>query len=377
MKLFIVVFTIINLLFNALLYWRLRPILPGKRVYSVVFAAFIVLMLALMLGSRLLQDSLGETAYDLSDIGTVWFGFTLLAVQFALLSLLLQFICRLLGKASLLFKRLAANKELFAYLCLLPALLAYGWSFYQARSPQLETINLVSSRLPRGSISILHLSDLHMGSLDSLNHMQNALDMVHNTSPDMLVLTGDIVDGTRPVPESWNEPWAELSPPLGKYAVLGNHEAFGLHQAHNMRFLEQCGFTILRNQGMPVDDKLYIAGVDDPQFGIQFDESALWQDVDEMRYRILLKHRPDVQLADMRTFDLQLSGHTHGGQIFPGYYITKLVHPMNQGLYILPMGNYLYVSKGIGTWGAPLRFFATPQATLINLTSIMKHESTP
>lgn len=373
MKLFLLFFITINTAVNFCLYWRLRPLLPKGRAFSWLFAAFIVLMLLFALVSRRLYSVLGDTSYDLYDVGVLWFGFSLLAIQTALLSFLLQAAVKLLSRRLPKLKKIAFNNRLFALICLLPALLAFTYGIKEARAPYLDEISIVSSRLQAGSYTLLHLNDLHLGSMGSYKYLENALDFVEQTNPDIIVLTGDILDGIRPVPMEWSEAWSRLNPPLGKYAVLGNHEIID-HYTHNLEFLERSGFTLLRNQGVKVGDNIYIAGVDDPAFNNPVDETTLWDEADPALYRILLKHRPDVVMGPKRTFDLQLSGHTHGGQIYPGYWLTKIVFPMNQGLYLLNDGNYLYVNKGIGTWGAPVRFMTPPQAALFTITSIMQPE---
>jgi predicted MPP superfamily phosphohydrolase len=157
----------------------------------------------------------------------------------------------------------------------------------------------------------------------------------------------------------------------GKFAVTGNHEFYaGLDQA--VRFTEEAGFTMLRGEARPVAGFMTIAGVDDPtgkRFGLFRgpEEGALLKGVARGRFTILLKHEPVIAKDATGLFDLQLSGHTHKGQIFPFNYIVKIFYPHDAGLVHLPQHAFLYVSRGSGTWGPPIRFLSPPEVTIIKL----------
>lgn len=367
MLLFLIIFSIVNLLVNAFIYWRMRPLFPKGRAVSLIMMLFMLVMLSLFIISRLLRDLLGEVSLGIADAGSLWFGFTMLATASCVFTLILQSVCKITPAAAL--KKLAADRRLWAGLCLLLALAASAWSVWEARHPGLEKVNIASPYYHGAPVNILQISDLHLGSMGGEPAMARALEFYQQTQPDMLVITGDFIDGSRQIPASWSQPWQSLKPPLGKFAVLGNHEALGDYVEQNLDFLRQCGFIILRNFGIALNEHIYIAGVDDPRFNNEIDESSLWPNNRPELFRLLLKHRPDVELFAERGFDLQLSGHTHGGQFYPGYWFTKLRHPMNQGLYQLPHHSYLYVDKGLGTWGPPMRFLTPPQATLLTVSA--------
>ena len=166
---------------------------------------------------------------------------------------------------------------------------------------------------------------------------------------------------------------AQIRPPLGKFAVLGNHELYA-GVAQSKRFLEAAGFKVLRNQPYRLDGVLTIVGVDDPagsrhkgNRAAEQKEAALLSEVDSQEFTLLLKHRPLVVPESKGRFDLQLSGHTHGGQIFPFTLITALFYTNQTGLASLDKNSLLYVSRGAGTWGPPMRLLAPPQVTLIEL----------
>jgi predicted MPP superfamily phosphohydrolase len=136
--------------------------------------------------------------------------------------------------------------------------------------------------------------------------------------------------------------------------------------------MQRAGFRVLRGEGVTVAGLINIVGVDDPtenRFGPgrSLSEKALLSRLPQDRFTLLLKHRPSIDQDALPFIDLQLSGHVHKGQIFPFSLVTKLVHPRHAGLYQVAQNAYLYVSRGSGTWGPPIRFLASPEVTVIDL----------
>jgi len=162
----------------------------------------------------------------------------------------------------------------------------------------------------------------------------------------------------------------ELKPRFGTYAVTGNHEYYaGISRA--LEFTRKAGFTVLGGDSRDVAG-IRLAGVADPVAwrmgagGADQEKTAL-ANHSSGQFTLLLKHRPTVEKGSMGHFDLQLSGHTHQGQIFPFTMVTRLLYPLTSGLTNLAGGGSLYVSRGTGTWGPPIRFLAPPEITVIEL----------
>lgn len=189
----------------------------------------------------------------------------------------------------------------------------------------------------------------------------------------MLVSTGDLVDGQMDSLEESILMWREVKPPLGKYAVTGNHEFFaGID--HALAATEEAGFRVLRGESVKPVAGLCLVGVDDPVgkyagLPVFLDLPPRGED-----FTILLKHQPSVSRRQAGLFDLQLSGHTHAGQLFPFSLITALYFERQAGFYHLEDGSMLYISRGTGTWGPPVRIFAPPEITLIELKHGKKSE---
>ncbi len=254
------------------------------------------------------------------------------------------------------------------------ALWLYG--FYSAWHPRVERLTIHSAKLPADfpGLRIAQISDLHLGALIGRHRLERILAQVKALNPDILVSTGDLVDAESHFLDGLSSQFAAYRPRYGKFAVTGNHERYaGLE--HALAFHERAGFTLLRERVAELPgamSKVTLAGVDDPAvLPGPTGEAALLAGIPTDRFVILLKHQPVIDPTSR--FDLQLSGHTHAGQIFPFGLLVRQLYPMTQGLYDLTrgentQGGRLYVSRGTGTWGPPIRILAPPEITLITIT---------
>jgi hypothetical protein len=248
----------------------------------------------------------------------------------------------------------------------------YGYGLFEATDIRLERIELASPKITAksGRIRIVQISDVHLGLIVREGRLSRILARIQEANPDILVSTGDLVDGQLNHLFKEADLLAALDPPLGKIAITGNHEFYaGLQEA--VKFTEASGFTLLRHQGMMVGGINFV-GVDD-RAAISFgqepakSESALLSAQPREVFTILLKHRPDIDPDSLGLFDLQLSGHTHKGQIFPFNLLTWLFHPQPAGQLTSLKSGFLYLNRGTGTWGPPIRFLAPPEVTIIDL----------
>ena len=262
-------------------------------------------------------------------------------------------------------------RQLFALQAIV-ALAIYGYGLYEATDIRVERIEIASPKITAqsGKIRLAQISDVHLGLIIREGRLNRIIARIQESEPDILVSTGDLVDGQLNHLSREAELLAALQPPLGKIAIAGNHEFYaGLQEA--LDFTEAAGFTILRNQGRIVGG-INIVGVDDPaakSFGAApaLSESALLSAQPREFFTILLKHRPDIDPDSLGLFDLQLSGHTHKGQIFPFNLLTWLFHPQRAGQLTSLKSGFLYLNRGTGTWGPPIRFLAPPEVTIIDL----------
>jgi predicted MPP superfamily phosphohydrolase len=249
-------------------------------------------------------------------------------------------------------------------------LILLGYGLVEARRIRIRRISITTPKLASGSVTIAQISDMHLGIILGDEFLERVLAKLREIKPDIVVATGDIVDGQGDDFEALARHFHTYAPSLGAYAVTGNHEYYaGLE--HSLRFLRSAGFTVLRGESAKAGG-IVLVGVDDPTVISHLqppapDPGQLSASINANEYVVLLKHQPLIN-NDLR-FDLQLSGHVHGGQIFPFVYLTRLTYRFGTGLSQLSDGRLLYVSAGTGTWGPPIRLFAPPEITLITIAS--------
>lgn len=345
---------------------------------SLVMALLLTVMAVAPVAVRLLdRQGLHMAARILAYLGYTWMGLIFLFFSLGLCLDVFNLSMRLLAlmPGSVAGRLVWTGKSAFFVLVLSVVLLGI-WSGFNAWQIKLDRVSLQTAKLPSqfAKLTIVQISDLHLGTMVGERRLGRILDVVREAEPDLLVCTGDLVDAQMDRLKGLADILAQIRPPLGKFAVTGNHEFYaGIAQSE--RFLQAAGFRVLRNQEYHLDDLLTIVGVDD-RVGRRYRgnspedqrEAALLGNLSSKRFTLLLKHRPVVEPASLGHFDLQLSGHTHGGQIFPFTLITGLVYDNQSGLARLDKGSLLYVSRGAGTWGPPMRFLAPPQVTVIELT---------
>ncbi|MDO8207265.1 MAG: metallophosphoesterase [Gallionella sp.] len=293
----------------------------------------------------------------------VWMGFLFLFCSIALVFDAGHAMAVLLG-----FKwHLNESKTLLTVGLLALSMLGYG--FVEARKIRVEKIKITTPRLSQaiGRVTIAQISDLHLGVMLGDEFLERVIAILREIQPDIIVATGDIIDGQGDDLDALARRFLTLQPPKGKFAVLGNHEYYaGLD--NSLRFLHSAGFTVLRGESAAAGG-IIVAGIDDPGAGATKADRAL-ASVTKEDFIVLLKHQP-VFDSEM-PFDLQLSGHIHGGQIFPFGILTRLSYGVRTGLTQLADGRLLYVSRGAGTWGPPIRLFAAPEITLVTIESEKK-----
>ena len=211
---------------------------------------------------------------------------------------------------------------------------------------------------------LVQISDVHVGPLLRKDWVRGVVARIGSLAPDAVVITGDLVDGSVAELRDHVAPLGELKPPRGVFFSTGNHEYYsGVKQwlAH----LPTLGIQPLSNRRVELAPGLDLAGIDDPSGAP--DLALALEGRDPRKPLILLAHQPrQFAEAARREVDLTLSGHTHGGQIWPFSWVVALVQPYLAGLHARG-GSQLYVSRGTGFWGPPLRVFAPAEITLLRL----------
>jgi len=266
---------------------------------------------------------------------------------------------------------LSAQTVFAASLVLSVAICGYG--YFEALNIRTERLLIETRKLPAGidKLTIVQISDVHLGLIVQRNRLEKILALVKAENPDMLVSTGDLIDAQINHLTGLAGMFREVPAKYGKFAIMGNHEYFaGPDKA--ITFIKEAGFTVLRNESVTSGPPITLVGLDD-RTGIQLklrkpaSEKDLLSKLSQDRFILVMKHQPLIDPPSIGLFDLQISGHTHKGQIFPFTLLTLFSYPMNAGRYELGKGSVLNVSRGTGTWGPPIRFFAPPEVTVYEL----------
>ncbi len=375
----IIVFIIICLVFLLLFYlfrrgWQAIPAgSPWRIVFAVVFPSG---TLAFIAGRILERIGWVGTATVLVWVGSFWLAlmlyFTLGAVLVDLLRLLHRWfhIFPAAVTANLPRARLIALGATLAVTALVVSL-----GFWNARNPQVRRLAVTIPKTVEGrtSLRIALASDIHLGALVGNSLVDDLVTTVTGLKPDLILLPGDIVDeDLEPViRQDLGRQLLALRAPLGVYACTGNHEYIGGAEPA-VRYLEAHGIRVLRDEAVALPGGIWLAGREDRMKG-RFTGAErkplaeVLRAVDRARPVILMDHQPfRLDDATRHGVDLQVSGHTHHGQLWPLSLITRSIYPISYG-YGRIGGTQVYVSCGFGTWGPPVRVGNRPEIVLIEI----------
>jgi predicted MPP superfamily phosphohydrolase len=339
--------------------------------YLFLFFILVVLLIA-PIHSRILEAQ----GYVILSLIMAWIGYIWMGMLFVFVCLSLPMDCY---NMFMVFLQRLSNAELTHLMLsrrqrfVLPAILSFivlGYGLYEAQHIRLETVTLHSAKIPPqvNRLRIVQISDVHIGPMLFSNKLTAILKAVQSAQPDLLVSTGDLVDGRIQNEQTIIQAFQAIAPPMGKFAVTGNHEFYSDYK-YAIDFTQKGGFTLLQNKSIAIRDFLSLTGVDDPAGGeLEADtEKKLLMAISPEKFTVLLKHRPVIAQSGSRQFNLQLSGHTHRGQMFPFNILIHLLYPLDNGLQRISAGSWLYTSRGAGTWGPPFRLLAPPEVTVIDL----------
>jgi predicted MPP superfamily phosphohydrolase len=253
-----------------------------------------------------------------------------------------------------------------------------GYSMFEATlTMQTENVIISLPHLPESfdGFRIVQFSDTHVGPTLKRAFIEKVAHHIQELNPDLIAFTGDLVDGTVDWLKDDVEPLKDLVAPNGQYFITGNHEYYSGAPPW-IAHADKLGFDVLLNEHRVIGrgaNQIVLAGVTDYSAG-QFIPSQASDPFKAIAgapsdlVRILLAHQPrSIFQASEAGFDLQLSGHTHGGQFFPWNYVATLNQPYIKGLY-RHNNMFIYVNRGIGFWGPPMRLKNPPEITLIRLT---------
>jgi predicted MPP superfamily phosphohydrolase len=364
----LIFFTIFFTVYTALNYyifirgWQALHTLPALKPFYVIL--FVIIAYGYVF-SKLLYKFLPPVVYDIwLGIGAIWFAFL---VYFILLLLGLDLI-RLVESfyhflPNSLYENYEQTKKITAILIIVIAGIIVLLGNINKRDITIKTLNIT---LPKGDgnlneLNIVFAADLHLSTIDGERLLSRIVDKINSVNPDIILYSGDIVDDKAIIlcDRGIGESFRRLNPKYGIYSINGNHE-FINEVDSSVKYMKEYGMKVIRDEFELVDSSFFIVGREDVSMK-QFtgkDRKKLEQIVQSIsgNYpKILLDHTPTkLAQAEQNGIDLQLSGHTHHGQIWPGNLITNLIYEVSWG-YLKKGKTQYYVTSGAGTWGPPVR----------------------
>jgi len=362
------------LLGNYYIYHKVSTILWDQPLLKVITGIFIATLAIIPeIAHFLLPYGSRPLVRGVLYISFLWVGFVVLYLPVSVLFDLFVIIFKIKGTLPPIWG------------VLIPAIMAIGLCIYgynEANTLRVKNITIKTEKIPSQieKITIVQISDLHIGICSRREYILDMIEKINAINPDIIISSGDLVDGFVPHINHYAEDLKRLRARWGKYAVLGNHEYYsGLSNA--IEFIKEAGFTLLNAHTVTLNNTLNIVGMPDGEDllhnkGKKIEEAQLLNKLPSNLFTLVVKHRPEVTKETIGKFDLQISGHTHGGQIFPISLITPFMFEHNAGFKDLRGGSLLYVSRGTGTAGPLIRVFSPPEITVFNIVSDKGDSST-
>jgi len=348
--------------------------IPAIKIsYIVLFIIFSFSYVIVRFFGKILPTSVGDT---LALIGGFWFAAMLYFILFAVFFDLLRFI----GNTFSLFPPVLINH--FAMVKLLSFLLAVvvttsllTYGYFNAMNPKITKLEININKQVDGmkQLHLVFASDIHLGHVIGRKSIEDIITKINSLNPDIVLFPGDVVDEELypVVNKKLGDAFTKLNPRFGVYAVTGNHEYIGGVE-NAVEYLSQHGIIVLRDEVININDQFYIAGREDISInsftsGKRKSLKELVNDVDKDLPVILMDHQPiNLSEAVENEIDLQVSGHTHHGQMWPLNFITQKVFKLSWG-YRQIENSHFYVSSGAGTWGPRVRVGNHPEIVSIIL----------
>ncbi len=258
---------------------------------------------------------------------------------------------------------------------ILVSLLICFYGVYEAeRDARIKTYDVVNSKIKEDT-KIVMLTDLHIDTSVSVKYVKNLVNRVNSLNADIITIVGDVVDSSPHYIERQLNELAKLKARYGVYVVAGNHEYYsGGIGVYSIKF-KQLGFNFLVNEGQKIGNTgIYIAGISDINASLyssnKVDALKAIKDAEQSDYVIMLSHTPKVASGlTSNNVDIILSGHTHGGQMFPFHYFVKQANENRLAGFYNINGVNMYISRGTRYWGPPMRVLAPSEITIFNMKS--------
>ena len=366
---FIIVFFVYTLI-NLYVFYRSKQALPRTKiirtvfyvVYSIFYSAFFIAMLGRNIFPLMIQKILYFP-------GTVWLGMMLYLLIFFLLTDIIYLINRLFHFLPAMITNRYRKIQVFSGYVLVICLAIYG--NYQFRHPKIveQKISIAKKAGDYKNLKVVGVSDLHLGVAIDNKRLEQYVRLINDQHPDMIIIAGDLIDNNV-LPLEKERMWEtlnDLKAPLGVYYCLGNHE-YMIGIEAGMNFLRKTGLNLLIDNSTMINNSIQIIGRDDKQRSRNRKSlNELTKGIDTTLPVILIDHEPfHLDEAEENGIDLQFSGHTHRGQIFPFTLFINQMYELSYG-YELRGKTHYYVTSGLGLWGPPFRIGTQSEVVVFNI----------
>jgi len=345
---------------NSKIYWIL---------FSIIAASYIV--------TTLLPSFMPEVlSTKLSIIGSYW-----MAIMFYLILLLpIIDLIRVINRKIVIIPRsLSGNYNVSLIVMGILVAFIFGVMIYGTWSARSVIVTKYDLNVYKASgnldtLKVIMVSDIHLGIMVDNNRLTDMVNKINDLKPDIVLIPGDIIDSSiEPfVKENMSDNFKRIKSKYGVYASLGNHDGMGSNVDDVVKKFENAGITVLRDNSILINDSFYVIGRQDPSLERatkvkRKDLLSLVNGLDKSKSFLLMDHQPaNLSEPENLGIDLQVSGHTHRGQIFPANIITNKIFEIDYG-YLKKNNSQFIVSSGYGTWGPPIRIGSRSEIVEINL----------
>ena len=361
-------------LVNTFIYVQTKTIFSFSNIGIWLKVIFWLLVLSYPIGRILEGFASGSLSSVLIKMGSIWLGAMLYLFLTFLLVLIIRFTNSLFNITDYLdFKNHLNYKQIAAIGVYAITALVLIAGHINAISPKVSRVTINTDKnIGSSSLRIVAVSDIHLGTIIGKNQLNKLVILINEQKPDVVLLAGDIFDeDIAPVVNGgMGVLFEQIKSKYGTYAVTGNHEYFGKFEA-KIDYLKQHKVNVLRDSSVLVDN-FYVIGREDRQSNYALSRTRktieeLVDSLDKSKLMILLDHQPyNLNEAQESGIDIQLSGHTHHGQMWPFNYATQGIFEVSRGYHIKGNTHY-YVSTGFGTWGPRVRIGNRPEIVVIEV----------
>jgi len=348
--------------------WRIRSLIPRRAFRNLSTVLLLLLVAGYPAAERLAHGPLSGGKRHLVIAGYYALPLLLYLVLAVVLSDAVICACRLTRVLSReTVRRPAFRGRRLAFLIAAPAIiLAYGiWNHHHLRVSE-YSIEVARRSSPLETVRIVFASDFHLGAMTDAHFMEKFVARVNALNPDIVLIGGDVMEGHRgDKPEKFAARFQELRTKYGVYAVPGNHESYG---GGENAFFERAGIRLLRDEVIKVGGAFYLAGrVDGGHRRRRKSLTDILRDTPGDLPLILMDHVPlGLEEASRAGVDIQVSGHTHNGQLFPMNFIAGHVYELSWG-HLIKGRTHFFVSSGVQLWGPPVRTAGVSEIMLIDV----------